>query len=123
MPMSLTFDRRRHRRFAVHPEYSHLKIRRKNGNAFEGHLYDVSVGGFKFECDGILDAGECFEFEIHLPGSESPIQGQGSVVRAIGEEQQIGPWPTAAKFEQFETRFQAASLTRFIEHGYLVRAA
>ena len=123
MPMSLEFERRRHRRFAVHPQYSHLMVRRQDGSVLEGHIHDVSVGGFLFECDGSLEAGECFEFELHLPGSDCPLRGEGSVTRALDDERQIGPWSTAAKFEKFETRFQAASLTRFLEQGYLVRAA
>ena len=123
MPMSLEFERRRHRRFAVHPQYSHLLVRRHNGTTLEGHIHDVSVGGILFECDGPLDDGECFEFELQLPGSDSPLRGEGSVIRGMDGEKHIGPWSTAAKFEKFETRFQAASLTRFIEQGYLVRAA
>ncbi|MCH2161307.1 MAG: PilZ domain-containing protein [Phycisphaerales bacterium] len=123
MLKTLEFERRRHRRFAVHPQYSHVMVRRTNGHTLEGHLHDVSVGGFLFECDGTLDSGELFEFELQLPGTQTPLRGQGSVTRTLDGHDRFGPWSTAVKFEKFETRFEAASLTRFIEQGYLVRAA
>ena len=122
MPLSMEFDRRRHRRFAVQPQYSHIMVRRANGDAIEGHLHDVSAGGIRFECDGELEAGENFDFEIELPGTRVPLRGQGSVIRNLDEDG-VGHWSTAAKFEQFETRFEAASLIRFLEQGFLLRAA
>jgi hypothetical protein len=116
-------ERRRHRRFSVLPQYSRIQVTRLNGAVVEGHVHDVSASGVRFECDDRLGLDEAVEFEIELPGSAIPLSGKAHVVRGADVDDAIGPWIAAVQIEHFQTRFQSASLARFLEKGYLVQAA
>lgn len=116
-------ERRRHRRFSVLPQYSRIQVTRTNGSVIEGHVYDVSASGVRFECDDRLRLDEMVEFTIELPGSTVPLSGKAHVVRGSDEHESIGPWSAAVEIEHFQTRFQSASLARFLDQGYLVQAA
>lgn len=117
------FDRRRHRRFTVHPQYSKISVTRRDGSVVEGHLYDVSAGGIRFDCDDRLECDEVIEFDLELPGTRTQLKGRARIARCEEEDLPVGPWIAAAKFERFQTRFESASLSRFLEQGWVLQAA
>ena len=117
------FNRRRHRRFNVLPQYSRICLCRRDGSVVEGHVHDVSAGGIRFECDVRLEGDEVIEFDLELPGTRTQINGRARITRCEEEDLPVGPWIAAAHFEHFQTRFESASLARYLEQGWVLQAA
>jgi hypothetical protein len=115
------FERRRHTRFKVSPMYSHIQVRRSEGdtNAMEGHLYDISVGGVRFELDEPLSDGERVTVEILLPGCQKLIQATGKVVRINDEADDPGPRRMALRFDAFADEESREALARYLGEGWL----
>ena len=63
-------DRRRHTRYAVPTSYTGVSVRPTDGTEFllDGHAYDISIGGMRFELDKALEAGDRIVCRIELPG-------------------------------------------------------
>ena len=116
-------DRRRHRRYAVQPMYAPIRLCTPGGSIVDGHVHDLAVGGVRFECDVDLDAGSQVAFEIELPGNAATIRGRARVLRLDDHDERTGTVILAAVFERFDTRIDAATLTRYLEQGCLLRAA
>ena len=116
-------DRRRHRRIPVVPEYSRISLTRRDGSCIEGHVYDVSAGGIRFESDQLLAGEEVIEFDLELPGTRTRLNGRGRVIRCEDTDVSVGPWMTALQFERFQTQFESASLARFLDQGWVLQAA
>lgn len=116
-------DRRRHRRFAVRPMFSAVRVRNETGEIVDGHLHDISISGARFEADGGLPEGTLVHFEIELPGRAATLRGRARVVREIPPGTLVADHLIALEFERFETRIDGATLTRYLEQGALLRAA
>lgn len=116
-------DRRRHRRFAVRPMFSSVRLRDDRGHLIDGHLHDISISGARFEADGELPQGTSVEFEIELPGRAATLRGRARVVRVIPPGRMVADHLIALEFERFDTRIESATLTRYLEQGSLLRAA
>lgn len=116
-------DRRRHRRYAVRPMYSSIRIRTENDRVLDGHIHDLAVGGVRFECDEPLPENAKVRFEIELPGGAATLRGRASIIRLADEDVRTGSVILAAAFDRFETRIDAGTLTRYLEQGCLLRAA
>jgi c-di-GMP-binding flagellar brake protein YcgR len=114
-------ERRRHTRFKVVPMYSHVHVRRANssGPALEGHLYDISVGGVRFELDEPLADGEQVTIEIGLPGCQELIQATGKVVRINDADDDPGPRRMALRFDSFADDRSKQALLRYLGDGWL----
>ena len=73
-------DRRAHDRFVVEPMYSAVRITprgRKSGEPLDGHIYEISLGGMRFELDEPLPRDSVVTAELTLPGCEVPIMVDG----------------------------------------------
>ena len=116
-------ERRRHPRYAVAPMYAGIRIRTADGGVMDGHLRDISVSGAGFESDRPFDVDQQVRFEIELPGRAATLRGVGRVVRVEREHEALDDTIVAIEFERFETRIDAATLTRYLEQGCLLRAA
>ncbi|MAD19182.1 MAG: hypothetical protein CMJ52_03045 [Planctomycetaceae bacterium] len=116
-------DRRRHRRYAVRPMYSSIRLWDGNGRIIDGHIHDLAVGGVRFECDELLPEGARVRFEIELPGGAATLRGRASIIRLADEDVRTGSVILAAAFDRFETRIDGATLTRYLEQGCLLRSA
>lgn len=114
-------DRRRHTRFKVAPMYSHIHVRRGEGatEVLEGHLYDISVGGVRFELDEPLAEGEAVTIDISLPGCQTLIQATGKVVRVNDANDDPGPRRMALRFESFVNEDSRIALARYLGEGWL----
>ena len=117
------FDRRRHRRIPVVPEYSRISLTRRDGSVVEGHVHDLSAGGIRFESDQVLSGDEVIEFDLELPGTRTRLNGRARVIRCEDTEITVGPWMAALRFERFQTQFESASLARFLDQGWVLQAA
>lgn len=114
-------ERRRHTRFKVAPMYSHVHVRRTDGatDVLEGHLYDISVGGVRFELDEPLNDGESVTIDISLPGCQTLIQATGKVVRVNDANDDPGPRRMALRFESFVNEASRIALARYLGEGWL----
>ncbi|MFZ4749710.1 MAG: PilZ domain-containing protein [Phycisphaerales bacterium] len=133
-------DRRQHDRFTVDPMYSSVvvnPIRKRSSKAAgahsgsadsatspsarEGHLYEVSLGGMRFELDEPVPAGERVRAEISLPGCGAPITVDARIVRVYDEIDDPGPRRMVAEFETFASGARAI-LERYLAQKWLRKA-
>jgi hypothetical protein len=120
-------ERRRHARFKVAPMYTTLHVRRTadaDGPAeFDGHVYDISEGGVRFEIDEPLPEGAVIEVEIGLPGCRRLIEASGKVVRVNAAEDDPGPRRMALMFDRFADPASREALRSYLDQRWLERAA
>lgn len=129
--MTQTNDRRRHERFTVDPMYSAVAVsplatsnRTSNGREGEhvdGHVYEVSLGGIRFELDQPLPVGTRVSVEVTLPGCTKPICAEGRIVRVFDEIDDPGPRRMVVEFETFAAGARE-SLERYLSQKWLRRA-
>jgi hypothetical protein len=91
------------------------------GSSLEGHAYDISLGGVRYELDHALPTGTRVDVEILLPGATGPIRGSGQVVRVFDLEDDPGPRRQAMRLDRFRTDTDRQSLVRLISDGWYGR--
>lgn len=137
--MTQTNDRRRHERFTVDPMYSAVAVsplatsnRTSDGCGGEhvdghveghvdGHVYEVSLGGIRFELDQPLPVGTRVSVEVTLPGCTKPICAEGRIVRVFNEIDDPGPRRMVVEFETFVVGAREY-LDRYLSQKWLRRA-
>lgn len=67
----------------------------------EGHGYDISMSGMRFELDEELAAGTEVSIELHPPAERDPIRMRGVVVRVFAHDDDPGPRRMAVQFTAF----------------------
>jgi len=85
-------DDRRYPRKAVQPGYGWVTVS-CGGRSYEGHIYDISMGGMRFELDDAVPAGAAVQVRMHLPTGEADapaINARGKVVR-FHDPDELGP--------------------------------
>jgi hypothetical protein len=139
-------ERRRHTRFRVSPMYSRLVVRRIDPSSaapviptafaapsdraertdtteptelLDGHIYDISEGGVRFELDEPLGDGEVVVVEISLPGCQRLIRAEGKIVRVNDAEDDPGPRRMALRFDRFADEASRAALSKYLGEGWL----
>ena len=62
-------DRRKFTRYSLPSMYSRVMVRRADSEEFcmDGHAYDISRGGIRFELDEAIEAGAEIAVRIDLP--------------------------------------------------------
>ncbi|MDA1007841.1 MAG: PilZ domain-containing protein [Planctomycetota bacterium] len=85
----------------------------------EGHAYDVSTSGLRFELDNALAAGTPITIELYLPGCIKTIHGKGHVVRVFETDDDPGPRRMAAHFDTFDSESDRSSLTSHLADRWL----
>jgi hypothetical protein len=129
--MTQTNDRRRHERFTVDPMYSAVAVSPLatsnrtsdgcGGGHVDGHVYEVSLGGIRFELDQPLPVGTRVSVEVTLPGCTKPICAEGRIVRVFDEIDDPGPRRMVVEFETFAAGARE-SLDRYLSQKWLRRA-
>lgn len=126
-PVASGAERRRHARFKVAPMYTTLHVRRgadaDGPGEFDGHVYDISEGGIRFEIDEPLPEGALIEVEIGLPGCRRLIEATGKVVRVNAADDDPGPRRMALMFDRFADAASRAALRAYLDQRWLERAA
>lgn len=70
--MSPEVDRRTHARYALPSMYTTVSVVDDTGKVIrEGHVYDISQGGMRFELDDALEPGSSVTVRIDLPGQRT----------------------------------------------------
>lgn len=107
--MRIGKDRRQHPRFTLQPMYAPIAIRMLDQDEFaiEGHAYDISEGGLRFEADRPIAPGSTVAIQITLPGMHRHSRGPGKAIFAfmnvvwLEDEDDPAPYKMAAVFKGF----------------------
>ena len=83
--------------------------------ALEGHAYDVSLTGMRFELDHELPAGTEVTVDLYSPGDDHPIRMGGVVVRVFAHDDDPGPRRMAVQFTTFASASDRDRLARRID--------
>lgn len=132
--MSIAVERRQHERFVVAPMYSRIAVRFLEEDEFnyEGHCFDLSEGGIRFDLDRPIAPGTQVALRIDLPVTESGLPetpGYGRSIYAVAniiwldEAEMPGGVRMAAAFTRFGHAGDRARLMSQFSSGRLSRAA
>lgn len=81
----------------------------------EGHGYDISLTGMRFELDEELAAGTEVDIELYPPAEHDPIRMRGTVVRVFASDDDPGPRRMAVQFTGFPSPRDRERLERRID--------
>ena len=128
-------NRRRHERFATLPMYTSISATPLGQPPLEGHAYDISEAGIRFELDRALPPGSPVTLTIDLPRwlpnpidndapliEPKPVEVNASVIW-IDDDGVPGPVRMAATFTNFATPLDRERLLDTLAAGALRRAA
>lgn len=132
--MNLAVNRRRYERFQMPTPYCTVRVRPLWSPTFthEGHIYDISESGIRFECDDPIEPGTQVAIEIVLPTPTHPDAADetpGQPVHAfanviwVNEEDLPGPVRMAAAISRFARTGDRERLMRRLVAGRYARAA
>lgn len=118
-------NRRQFQRFTLEPMYAPVAVRTLDREVFdiEGHAYDISEGGIRFEIDRAVQPGTRIAMQITLPSSHHEDIGPGRSVFVFAnvvwleDEDQPGPYKTAAVFTHFARAGDRERLLRMFAGG------
>jgi len=124
-------DRRAHVRYELPPMYSRVLLRTLDEDEFiwEGHAYDISEGGVRFELDRGIEPGTPVALRIDLPAAltERRVVRRSAFVFAnvvwLEDEDEIGPSRMAAVFTRFAREGDRELLLRRLSAGRYALAA
>jgi hypothetical protein len=80
----------------------------------EGHGYDISLTGMRFELDDELPSGSEVQIELYPPAENDPIRMHGVIVRVFSHDDDPGPRRMAVQFTAFGTPLDRERLTNRI---------
>ena len=112
-------------RLTIPAMYTLLRLRLPGEMRFcrTGHVYDVSLGGMRFELDDALPVGQEVEARVMLPGSHTNFTVTGHVIRLVSEEEP-GPVRMAIRFESFANAMDRQRLVDYLaDRGLYARRA
>ncbi len=129
--MRLSHERRRHERYVLPPMYSPVAVRTLDRDEYEweGHAYDISEGGVRFELDRPVAPGTQVALRIDLgpTSSERSTERRSVFVFAnvvwMMEEDAPGPTRHAAVFSRFAREGDEEALRERLTTGRYARAA
>ena len=81
----------------------------------EGHGYDISSTGMRFELDEALAAGTEVTIDLYPPAEQVPIRIRGTVVRVFSSDDDPEPRRMAVQFTGFDSPKDRERLARRIE--------
>lgn len=128
---SLNLDRRRFPRFQLEPMYTPVAVRTMDSEAFdiEGHAYDISEGGVRFEIDRPVPPGSRIAMQITLPNLDARECSPGRSILVFAnvvwleDEDEPAPYRTAAVFTHFARAGDRERLVRQFATGRYRAAA
>ena len=122
----MTLNRRRFERFALPAAYTAVAVRPMAGRrSLNGHAYDISESGVRFELDRALPLGAAVEIKITLPGpeeTERTVAARARVIWVEQDEEEPGPVRMAAAFHGLEAADRERLLAA-LSSGRYARAA
>ncbi len=101
--------------------YTMLRARLADDQRYRwnGHLYDISMSGLRFELDLPVETGTLIQVRAMLPGStHTTIEAQGRVVRLHSDEDEQGPSRMGMTIDKFVGPMDRKKLTDYLTgHG------
>jgi hypothetical protein len=127
-------DRRRFARFVVEPMYTPVAVRVMDSGEpgpfdLEGHAYDLSEGGVRFELDRPVPPGTRIAVQITLPSAGESELGPGRTIMAFASvvwldaDDPVPPHRMAAVFTHFARACDRERLLRQFATGRYRAAA
>lgn len=126
-------NRRRFDRYVLPSMYTQVAVRLLDEERFnyEGHAYDISKGGLRFELDRPIEPGTQIALRITLPGASmlrvverKPVFAMGNVVWLHEDDlEQPGPVRMACVFRNFCQPGDEERLMRRLKSGQFSLAA
>ncbi len=124
-------DRREYVRYELPPMYTRITVRPLDSDEFlwDGHAYDVSEGGVRFELDQAIEPGTEVAVRIDLPATlgERSTDRRSAFAFAnvvwLEEEDAPGPVRMAAVFTRFAREGDKELLLRRLHEGRYSLAA
>jgi Tfp pilus assembly protein PilZ len=123
MTAANSFNQRQHERFSLTPMYTAVTVTAPDGEVFEGHAYDISIGGARLEIDRALLIGDEVSVAFELPGWPEPVHASGPVVWVNDDQDDPGPRRMALRFTAFASGADLKRLVRYVGSGMVYRAA
>lgn len=127
------FNRRRHERFQLVPQYTPVSVRFLDSEHFtqDGHAYNISEGGIQFELDRGIEPGTAVALQVTVPHdqwTECRDLGPGRSIFVFAnvvwlDDEEPGPARMAAVFTRYAREGDRERLIRQISGGRLRRAA
>lgn len=111
-------DQREHSRIKVPAMYTLLRARILGSTKYTwtGHIYDVSMGGLRFELDMPMEVGTQIELRGMLPGAgHTTFRCVGRVVRIQSDADEPGPCIMGLQFESFQSPMDRHRLAEYID--------
>ena len=111
--MSPEVDRRTHTRYALPSMYTTVSVVDENGTVIrEGHVYDISEGGMRFELDDALEPGSTVIVRIDLPGHNTEhVNATCNILWVEEEDLELpGPVRMACCFASVEDEHKLAGM-------------
>ena len=124
-------DRRTYPRFQLEPMYTPLAMSMGDEEKFEneGHAYDISEGGVRFEAENPVQPGTRVTIRITLPNlNEHDLETNRTVLVSanviwLEDEDEPGPYKMAAVFTHFARAGDRERLLRQFATGRYRAAA
>lgn len=111
-------EQRQHPRIKVPAMYTLVRARVVGSNKYTwtGHIYDVSLGGVRFELDMPVEVGTELELRGMLPGGEhTTFRVVGRVARVHSDADEPGPCVMGLRFESFRSPMDRHRLGAYID--------
>lgn len=111
-------DLRQHPRVKVPAMYTLVRARVVGSTKYTwtGHIYDISVGGLRFELDMPVEVGTQLELRGMLPGGgHTTFRVVGRVVRIHSDPEERGPVVMGLQFESFQSPMDRQRLAEYID--------
>jgi len=124
-------DRRRDDRYTLPPMYSRVLVRPLDCDEFiwDGHAYDISKGGVRFELDQAVEPGTPVAMRIDLPRAPISRSTDRRAIFVIAnvvwieEDDEPGPVRMAAVFSRFAREDDERRLFESLQTGRYSLAA
>lgn len=115
-------------RLKLAPMYTLLRAKKAGTQKFRwsGYIYDVSMGGMRFELDEAVEPGTTLEIRATLPyARHGAFVATGQVIRLHDEREDTpaGPYRMAMQFTSFRCEFDEAHLSEYLSTAGLRLAA
>lgn len=131
MHASNSTNRRRFERFALRPMYTPVAVSLLDSEQFmlEGHAYDISEGGIRFELDRPIAPGTPIAMQITLPTDRADADiGPGRSVFVMGnvvwiDDSEPGPVQHALVITRYARLGDRERLLQRLASGTYARAA
>ncbi|TVQ30883.1 MAG: PilZ domain-containing protein [Phycisphaeraceae bacterium] len=129
--MQSNIDRRLHTRYSLPAMYWAVKVRPLDSDEFlwEGHAYDISVGGVRFELDRGIEPGTPVAMQIEPPHAAVAGTTERRAVFVFAnvvwleDEDEPGPVRMAAVFSRFARTGDEELLKTKLFNGWFAQAA